>query len=122
MDARIRYLAIVSEQPDTLARFYTSTFGMRELGRSGAGDVALTDGFYNLSILKPRDSAEEPGLSHFGLENSEVGFTLEHLAHTDAILLFVALRARRPNSRTAAGVEQPELDTYSVGYLAHHAA
>ena len=67
MDSQIRYLAIVSEQPDTLARFYSTYFAMRELGRSDAGDVALTDGFYNISILKPRDGAAELGISHLGI-------------------------------------------------------
>ena len=38
MQATIRYLAIVSDDPERLARFYTSGFGMRELGRSSAGD------------------------------------------------------------------------------------
>ena len=37
MGSQIRYLAIVSEHPDTLARFYSTHFAMRELGRSDAG-------------------------------------------------------------------------------------
>src|SRR5262245_13915796 len=73
MDSQIRYLAIVSEQPDTLARFYSTYFSMRELGRSDAGDVALTDGFYNISILKPRDDAAEAGISHFGITIDDIG-------------------------------------------------
>lgn len=67
MQSQIRYLALVSEQPDTLARFYSKYFSMQELGRSYTGDIALTDGFYNISILKPRDGARELGISHFGI-------------------------------------------------------
>jgi len=67
MQSQIRYLALVSEQPDTLARFYSKNFSTRELGRSYTGDIALTDGFYNISILKPRDGAMELGVSHFGI-------------------------------------------------------
>src|SRR5918992_1937831 len=73
MDAQIRYLAIVSERPDMLARFYSTYFAMRELGRSDAGDIALTDGFYNISILKPRDGATEVGISHFGIAIDGIG-------------------------------------------------
>ena len=73
MDSQIRYLAIVSEQPDTLARFYSTYFAMRELGRSDAGDVALTDGFYNISLLKPRDDAAEVGISHLGITIDNIG-------------------------------------------------
>ena len=72
MSAQIRYLAIVSEQPERLAQFYSTYFNLRELGRSDAGDVALTDGFYNLSILKPRPGAETPGTSHFGIAIDDV--------------------------------------------------
>jgi catechol 2,3-dioxygenase-like lactoylglutathione lyase family enzyme len=73
MQSQIRYLAIVSERPDSLARFYSDYFAMRELGRSEAGDVALTDGFYNISILKPRDGASELGISHFGIAVADIG-------------------------------------------------
>jgi catechol 2,3-dioxygenase-like lactoylglutathione lyase family enzyme len=79
MDSQIRYLAIVSERPETLARFYSSYFAMRELGRSDAGDIALTDGFYNISILKPRDGATELGISHFGI-------TIENIREIEARL------------------------------------
>jgi catechol 2,3-dioxygenase-like lactoylglutathione lyase family enzyme len=71
MDSRIRYLALGSEQPDKLAHFYTTYFGMTELGRSDKGEIALTDGFYNLSILPPGHGVE-PGLSHFGLEIDDI--------------------------------------------------
>jgi hypothetical protein len=72
MGSQIRYLAIVSELPETLARFYSNYFQMRELGRSDAGDIALTDGFYNISILKRRDGAEETGISHFGITIDDI--------------------------------------------------
>ena len=67
MGAQIRYLAIVSERPEVLAEFYSRYFSLRELGRSDAGDVALTDGFYNISLLKPRHGASELGISHLGI-------------------------------------------------------
>ncbi len=61
MDSRIRYLAIGSERPEKLAQFYTTYFGMKQLGRSGSGDIALTErgaalgvrhnNHYNLSFL-----------------------------------------------------------------------
>lgn len=73
MESQIRYLAIVSEQPQTLARFYSNYFEMRELGRSDKGDIALTDGFYNISILKPQGGAEETGISQFGVTIDNIG-------------------------------------------------
>lgn len=72
MDARIRYVAMVSEQPEKLAGFYKQYFSMSELGRSADGDIALTDGFYNLSIVKPRGEDTELGLSHVGVEIDDI--------------------------------------------------
>jgi catechol 2,3-dioxygenase-like lactoylglutathione lyase family enzyme len=78
MESQIRYLAIVSEHPEVLAAFYSRYFSMRELGRSDTGDVALTDGFYNISILRPRNG-EQSGISHFGVTIDDIGAVEEHL-------------------------------------------
>jgi catechol 2,3-dioxygenase-like lactoylglutathione lyase family enzyme len=72
MESQIRYLAIVSEHAEVLAGFYSRYFFMHELGRSHNNDVALTDGFYNISILKPQNG-EQPGISHFGVTIDDIG-------------------------------------------------
>lgn len=70
--AQIRYLAALSEDPDRLAGFYGTRFGMSELGRSNEGDVSLSDGFYNFTVFKNRAGLKEPrkeiGLHHIGLQ------------------------------------------------------
>ena len=70
--AEIRYIASLSDNPDRLARFYGNYFGLTELGRSNEGDVSLTDGHYNFSVLKMRPVLKEPrneiGLHHIGLQ------------------------------------------------------
>ena len=76
MDAHFGYMAIVSEQPKALAGFYAKHFAMWELGHSDAGDISITDGFLNVSILKQRSGVEgasgRPGLSHFGIAVSDI--------------------------------------------------
>ena len=68
MQAHLRYLAIASEQPDATADFYRRWFEMHEIGRSPSGDICLTDGWINVSLLKQAPGAGEPrGLSHFGV-------------------------------------------------------
>ena len=49
--SRIRYLAILCSEPAALAGFYGRCFGMEEIGRADAGDVTLTDGGFNLTLL-----------------------------------------------------------------------
>lgn len=67
MQATIRYLAIVSRDPERLAHFYTGSFGMRELGRSGAGDISVTDGAFNLTFLAQRPALGALGPRQLGL-------------------------------------------------------
>jgi catechol 2,3-dioxygenase-like lactoylglutathione lyase family enzyme len=70
--ARVRYVAILADDPAKLAAFYRSTFGLRDLGASPAGDVSLTDGAINLTLFKLRpelgEARMERGLHHVGLE------------------------------------------------------
>jgi hypothetical protein len=72
MQARIRYVAYLSDKPAVLADFYARHLDFEEVGRSPEGDVTLTDGFFNLSFLKRRDVLMEPhtevGLHHIGLQ------------------------------------------------------
>lgn len=76
MDSHFGYMAIVSDQPQALASFYATYFEMWELGRSDDGDISITDGFLNVSLLKRRPGVEgasgRAGLSHFGIAVSDI--------------------------------------------------
>jgi catechol 2,3-dioxygenase-like lactoylglutathione lyase family enzyme len=69
--SRIRYLAMLCADPAALAGFYGRSFGMDEAGRSADGDVTLTDGGFNLTLLRNRPALREPhmafGLHHLGI-------------------------------------------------------
>ena len=69
------------------------------------------------SILRLHDE-----LRYFRLLDVKIGLTLEHFAHLEPVLLLIALRAWRPDCRSARGVQQPKLDTYCVSNLTHYAA
>lgn len=79
MNARIRYLAFLSDEPARLADFYARHFDLDMLAQSQDGDVSLTDGFFNLSFLKRRTSLWEPrtetGLHHIGVEVNDIAET-----------------------------------------------
>lgn len=70
--ATLRYVAILSEKPEELAKFYRQFLLMKEVEKSEAGDISLTDGFYNVALFKRRAALREPrmepGLHHIGLE------------------------------------------------------
>lgn len=79
--ARIRYLAAISPDPKKLAKFYLEEIGMQELGRTKDGDIALTDGFYNLSIFRQRadliELRKDHGLHHLGFEVESIDEVLK---------------------------------------------
>jgi catechol 2,3-dioxygenase-like lactoylglutathione lyase family enzyme len=51
--ARIRHLAIISENRQRLVEFYTKAFGMRQIESSGPA-IYLTDGYLNLALIQKR--------------------------------------------------------------------
>jgi catechol 2,3-dioxygenase-like lactoylglutathione lyase family enzyme len=78
--SRIRYLALLCSDPAALAGFYAGSFGMEELGRSAEGDVTLTDGGFNLTLLRHRPQLREPsmeiGLHHLGIAVDDIAATV----------------------------------------------
>lgn len=49
--ARIRHLAVTTEEPEKVAAFYMQAFDMKEVSRSPNGSLHLTDGYIDLAIL-----------------------------------------------------------------------
>ena len=77
--ARIRHIAIATQDPETTARFYIEGLGLKEVGKVNsptAEGYYLSDGHVNLAILKFKydDPATTEGmlrytgLHHFGVE------------------------------------------------------
>ena len=74
--ARIKHIALTTKEPASVAEFYKSAFGLRELRRNN-GNVFLTDGYIHVAVLKHKDErapdmgAHGPnfsGIHHFGFE------------------------------------------------------
>ena len=68
--ARIRHLAIRTEDPGKLASFYMDVFEMQILHKikEEGGTVFLTDGYFNLAIIPNKEQNATNGLYHFGFE------------------------------------------------------
>ena len=65
--AKIRHIAIFSDDPMELAKFYAEVFGMTINGESGEGAVWLTDGYMDIALLKRKHDISPEGLHHFGI-------------------------------------------------------
>jgi catechol 2,3-dioxygenase-like lactoylglutathione lyase family enzyme len=68
--ARIRHLAIVTENRERLVNFYTTAFGMKVVDGVGPA-IYLSDGYLNVAIIQKRPQYKE-GLYHFGIEVDDV--------------------------------------------------
>lgn len=63
--AKIRHIAVRSDNIPKLADFYKKVFGLKEVSR-GDETVYLSDGYINLAILPARGAQQ--GIDHFGFE------------------------------------------------------
>ena len=76
--AKIRHVALMTENVSELADFYKGTFGMKEVHRGqmredGIQAIYLSDGYINLAILPQSPKGEIPvGLNHFGFHVENV--------------------------------------------------
>lgn len=75
--AKIRHLAITTEEPEKVAAFYKQAFDMQEVSRSPNGSLHLTDGYIDLAILNwktEKDADVGPngpnysGIHHIGFQ------------------------------------------------------
>ena len=69
---KIRHVAVMSNDHDKLARFYTEVMGLEEVSRGGnppGNTVYLTDGNINLAIIGIRPGSDtKPGVNHIGFK------------------------------------------------------
>ena len=66
--ARIRHIAIFSDDPANLAEFYADVFNMKVNGKSNQGAVWMTDGYMDIALLPRRGNELAPqGVHHFGI-------------------------------------------------------
>ena len=68
--ARIRHLAIVTEDRERMVNFYTKGFGMKVIDGVGPA-IYLTDGYINLAIIQKRPQYKI-GIYHFGFEVEDI--------------------------------------------------
>jgi catechol 2,3-dioxygenase-like lactoylglutathione lyase family enzyme len=89
--AKIKHIAIATQDPEGTARFYTDVFGMKQIGRIDSPNVLgyfLSDGDINFAILKFKGDAaagEErgkdwSGIHHFGFQVESLEAIAERLA------------------------------------------
>jgi predicted enzyme related to lactoylglutathione lyase len=63
--ALIRHIAIFSDDPSKLARFYADVFGLEITGES-QGDVWVTEGYVDVALISRKNAKAPRGIHHCG--------------------------------------------------------
>ena len=93
--AKIKHIALTTQDPDATAKFYMDVFGMKEVRKIDNPNTRgffLTDGDLNLAILKFKNDAvagvergkDWTGIHHFGFQVESLESIAEKLAAVGA--------------------------------------
>jgi len=96
----IRHLAIITLDPERMAKYYCDVFEMERLSTPGAGGskaVYLTDGYLTLALLENKAEGKPSGLNHFGFQVADQEEIVERMARHG-----VKRPAKRPADRAFA--------------------
>jgi catechol 2,3-dioxygenase-like lactoylglutathione lyase family enzyme len=106
MSARLRHVALISDQYALQGKFYEAAFGMRTAADPRPERaVTVSDGYVGLNI-NPRKAGRAAGLDHFGLEVDEVEPVLARLRAKYPAVQVV----KRPATRPFAGISTHDPD------------
>jgi catechol 2,3-dioxygenase-like lactoylglutathione lyase family enzyme len=100
MSAKLKHIALVSDNYAVQGKFYEAAFGMRTAADPRPERaVTVGDGYVGLNI-NPRKPGRSAGLDHFGLEVDEVEPVLERMRKKYPQVQIV----KRPSTRPFAGL------------------
>lgn len=106
---KIRHLAIITLDPERLAKFYEDVFQMTRLtgkaGVPGSKAVYMTDGYITLALLENKAEGKPNGLNHFGFHIDDQGEIAERLTKSG-----VKAPAKRPADRPYAETRATDPD------------
>jgi catechol 2,3-dioxygenase-like lactoylglutathione lyase family enzyme len=133
MFARIRHVAAHTERYDSMAKFYQTVFGMKQIttglvdetGQHNPNRGHISDGVIGMALLAKRAGSQQ-GLDHFGFEVEDVKEVVDRLnrlypelLHTRALTYvpFAGTRAQDPTG-TQFDLSQKGQANVREGYLA----
>src|SRR5262249_48376907 len=108
MFAKIKHLAIISDNYALLSRFYEALFGMKtSKSPRPESAVAIGDGYVGMNII-PQKLGRQAGLEHFGLEVEDVEKVSARLCDKYPSVQLI----KRPTNRPFAGISTHDPEGY----------
>jgi catechol 2,3-dioxygenase-like lactoylglutathione lyase family enzyme len=126
--ARIKHIAIRTENVEKTAAFYRDAFGLTQVGVGQSG-VYLSDGYLNIAVLKLRAGIEgEPvklGVDHIGFQVDDVESTVANIRRLGGQSLTdrmepLATNPSEPHSYfevKCLGPDEQVIDVSSAGWI-----
>jgi catechol 2,3-dioxygenase-like lactoylglutathione lyase family enzyme len=121
--AKIKHIAIATQDADKTAKFYTEVFGLQEIAKldsPNASGYYLSDGDINVAILNFKNdqaAGVERGMEYSGLHH--IGFQVESLEEIAEKLAAVGSRPRDDINRAlGVGMGGPRHANVEVKYAA----
>jgi catechol 2,3-dioxygenase-like lactoylglutathione lyase family enzyme len=121
--AKIKHIAIATQDPEKTAQFYKEVFGLREIAKidsPGASGFHLTDGDINFAVLKFKNDATAgvpQGKDYTGLHH--IGFEVDSIEAIDKKLSAAGAPIRDDiNDALGLGKNQPSHVNAEVKYSA----
>ena len=126
--ARIKHIAIRTEDVEETATFYRQVFGLTQVGVGQSG-IYLTDGYLNIAVLKLRAGVEgEPlklGVDHIGFQVEDVEATVANIRRLGGKALTDRMEPAAANSAAprsyfevkCLGPDAQVIDVSSAGWI-----
>lgn len=111
---KIRHLAIVTLDPEKLAKFYCEVFDMEIVHRGGNGGIFISDGYLTMALLNNRAEGKPSGLNHFGFQIEDAEEIERRLAEFG-----IAEPAQRPDDRPYAETRSTDPDGNNFDLSVH---
>jgi catechol 2,3-dioxygenase-like lactoylglutathione lyase family enzyme len=119
--AKIKHIAVATQDPEKTAQFYKEVFGMREIAKinsPGATGFHLTDGDINFAVLKfknDRTAGVPQGKTYTGLHH--IGFEVDSIEDVEEKLATAGAPVRDDiNSALGLGRSQPSHVNVEIKY------
>jgi methylmalonyl-CoA/ethylmalonyl-CoA epimerase len=104
MTSKLRHIAIIVDDPEASAKFFEGAFDMKRAGTARRG-IYMSDGIFNVALLKKESDNEQLGLYHFGMWVDDLDAAEKKVVEAGG--KYLAGRPTSPNSFYEAKYQSP---------------
>ena len=120
MFAKIRHVAAHTERYDSMAKFYQTIFGMKQIttglvdetGQHNPNRGRISDGVIGFALLAKRPGSQQ-GLDHFGFECEDVKEVLDRITTGTRTFIFQGAQLRSLRRHQSPGSHRDSIRSFT---------